>query len=45
MLKNQNYFEEFFISHLKIDEKCEMDVILGCSPQGDEACSFYGPVN
>ena len=29
MLKNQNKDEAGFISHLKIDEKCEMDVILG----------------
>ena len=28
-LENQNYDKAGFISHLKIDEKCEMDVILG----------------
>ena len=29
MLKNQNEDEAGFISHFKIDEKCEMNVMLG----------------
>ena len=29
MNQNQNYYEAGFISHLKMDEKCVTDVILG----------------
>ena len=31
-------------SHLKIDQKCEMDVIIGLLPWGDEAFPFHGLV-
>ena len=43
MLKNQNWDEAGVISLFKIDERCEMDVILEWLPWGDEA--FHGPVN
>ena len=45
VLENLDKDEEGFISHLKIEEKCDIDVFWGWLPWGDEAFPFHGPVN
>ena len=40
-MKNQIQDKASLISHFKIDEKCDMGVILGWLPWGDKAFPFH----